>query len=592
MSVIFEAADLFAGCGGTSTGLLRAVEASGMLARLVAVNHWPLAVATHRANHGGHAHYCMDLALAEPEDLVPGGRLDLLVASPECTQFSRARGGKPVNDQRRAGADWVIRWLERLDVTCLLIENVEEFMSWGDVDDRGVPIKRKNGRLFLAWLARIRALGYALDFKILNAADYGDVTTRKRFFLIARKDGRPIRWPTPTHCKGGKTDVFGTIPPWQAAREIIDWSDLGESMLDRAKPLSLKTRLRIARGAQRFFGVLAPLYIRLLDLPAEDEAKYIAGCTGVVAAAFVAPNTENAVPKSTGEPFGTFTTIPGIYVATPTAEPFVFANRENNVPVGPDQPIPGLTTATGGGAYVVTPEAQPFVIGQQSDSAARDTGQPIMTIPTGGVLRLFSPTAAPFLDLYYQTGVADSVDEPFSTVTTKPRHALVSPLVVPYGPRAEARSADADPLHAVLTKDRLGVAVPIASVITPGFGENLGKGQHPRVHSIDEPTPAIAATGHLHLATATVEQLRVAIRSIDPRRLVFIDGVLHALDIRFRMLKNGELAAAMGFPPDYRFHGTKSDVTRQIGNAVAVNLAAALVGAILDPEGKLSEASA
>lgn len=541
---VFEFADLFAGCGGTSTGALRAIEARGAVARLVAVNHWPVAVATHARNHPG-AHFCMDLSVAEPEDMVPGKRLDLLVASPECTHFSRARGGKPVSDQRRSGADWVLRWLERLDVRVLLIENVKEFMSWGDVDERGRPVSQKRGRQFLAWLAKLRALGYAVDYRILNAADYGDVTTRERFFLIARKDGRPIRWPTPTHSRNGTDDMFGVLPKWRAAREIIDWSDLGTSLLDRAKPLSPKTRLRIGRGLQRFGGQLAPLYIRLLDLPSDKEAELIARCSG------------------------------------------------------------GL--------------AEPFVLGQQSDSAARSADQPVMTISTGGVLRLFSPTAEPFLDVYYQTGAADSVDAPLSTATTKPRHALVSPLIVPYGPRAEARS-DAEPLPTVMTKDRLGLAAPlvvpfygerpdgserrchaadeplptipteprfgitspIASVITPGFGE--AKGQQPRVHALDEPVPTISAQGHLHLATATLEAIRAAVGTVDPRRLVVIDGVLHLLDIRFRMLKNEELAAAMGFPPDYEFTGTKSDITKQIGNAVCVNLAAALVGAILEPE--------
>ena len=396
-------------------------------------------------------------------------------------------------------------------------------------------------------------------------------------------------------------------------------------MLDRPKPLSVKTRLRIGRGAQKFWGPLAPLYIRLLDLPADEERTYIERCddgpirsfllsrnghndpggrvrpaddplatvTGSgsgtdylvspAAQPFLAVYQQNAAPKSLTEPIGTLLTEDHVSLVSPVAQPFVFANRQNNVPVGPNQPIPTLTTATGGGAYVVSPGAEPVVMGQQSDSAARAVREPIMTIATGGVIRVATPTAAPFLDLYYQTGAADSVDDPLSTTTTKPRHALVSPLAVPYGPRAEARSGD-EPLHAILTKDRLGVATPIASVITPGFGENLGKGQLPRVHDLDDPAPAIAATGHLHLATATVAQIEAVTAGIDPRRLAFIDGVLHVLDIRFRMLKNAELAAAMGFPPDYQFTGTKSDITKQIGNAVPVHLAEALVAAILDPE--------
>jgi DNA (cytosine-5)-methyltransferase 1 len=620
VSRVIEAADLFCGLGGTSTGLMQAIQVLGHTARLVAINHWAVAVATHQANHPAARHLCADIERVRPEEAVPGGKLDLLVASPECVFFSRARGGKPVNDQRRAGAWWLLEWLSRLDVQVLLVENVKEFLLWGDLTEDGRPDKKKLGRIFIAWRNALMELGYTVDWRVLNAADHGDVTTRERLFVQARKDGKPIRWPTPTHSKRGTSDMFGTLPKWRAASEIIDWSDLGPSLLDRPKPLSLKTRLRIARGLQRFGGVLAPYYIRLLDLPEADAAGFGVTAASGPAEPFLAPNTENAVPKSTDEPCGTVTTIPGIYLAVPTAEPFVvsrnghndpngrvrrvadplatitssgsgtgylvspeaepftIANRAHNVPRGVDEPTSTFTTATGGGTYIVSPDASPFVVGQQSDAAARPVEQPIPTVATAGVIRLTTPTVQPFLDVYYQTGQADSVDDPLSTATTKPRHALVAPLVVPYGPKAEARSTE-QPLPTVMTKDRLGVATPTVSFLTPGFSER--DGQQPRIHSLDAPAPTIAASGHLHLATATIEE---AIGEVDPRRLVWIDGVLHLLDIRFRMLKNSELALAMGFPADYQFRGTKSDVTKQIGNAVAVNTARALVLAVLGGE--------
>lgn len=545
MSRVIVAGDLFCGAGGTSSGMKRAIQAMGATLRLAAVNHWSVAVATHAANHPEAAHHCLDLSTARPEDVVPGGYLDLLCASPECVFFSRARGGRPVNDQRRSGAWWLLEWLSRLDVQRLLVENVEEFIQWGPVLPSGKPDPKGKGRYFQAWLQALWSLGYAVDWRVLNAADYGDATTRRRLFVQARKDGRPIAWPAPTRSQHGADDLFGTVPRWRAAREIIDWSDLGPS-LGRKKPLSLKTRLRIARGLRKFGGPLAPLYIRLLDLPTEDEARFVEAYGGEV------------------------------------AEAFLFANRENNVPVGPDRPIPTLTTATGGGAYLVSPEAGPFVVGQQSDSAARPVSQPIMTVSTGGVLRLFTPTVEPFLDVYYQTGVADSVGDPLSTATTKPRHALVSPMVVQIDQSGSASAgvkSAADPVGVLVTKANRAVATPIASFLTPGFAER--EGQAPRVHDIEDPVPTISAQGHLHLATATVE-LPAEAAGIDPRRLVVIDGVLCLLDIRFRMLKNAELAAAMGFPDDYVFTGTKTDVTKQIGNAVCVGVSAALVGAMLD----------
>jgi DNA (cytosine-5)-methyltransferase 1 len=614
VSGIIRFADLFSGAGGTTTGVLLAAQDLGVETEAVAVNHWPVAVATHLSNHGMVRHHCMDLETASPRDVVPGGHLDLLWASPECVHHSRARGGKPVNDQKRSGASWVLDWLEQLDVRCLILENVEEWLSWGDLNDKGQPVSRKRGRYFLEWWNRLEKLGYRAEFRVLNAADFGDATTRKRLFVQARKDGLPIVWPEPTHSKNGSTDLFGTLKKWRPAREIIDWTDLGRSLFDRTKPLSLKTRLRIGRGAQRFWGILAPFYIRLLGLPEADEQKLISRCSDAAIEAFLTSQFNGRGHlgcRSVELPATTVTTVSRIGLATPIAEPFTFGNRNNAVPKGADDPIPTATTATGGGVYLASPAAEPFVLGQQSGSAARDPNQPIPTISTAGIVRMFAPTARPFLDVYNGTGQADAIDDPAATVTANDRLALVSPLVVPYGPRAEARSAD-EPAPTVMTKDRLGVAtpfavpyygeapgqdprvldldepldtvttagrfgvaVPIASVITPGFAERTG--QAPRIHSIDEPTPAIAATGHLHLATATVEAIKSAIGGIDWRRLIFIDGVLHVLDICFRMLKPEELAAAMGFPKSYRFTGTKTEIVRQIGNAVAVGVSRALV---------------
>jgi DNA (cytosine-5)-methyltransferase 1 len=625
MSEILLFGDLFAGGGGTTEGVLQAARLLGLETEAIAVNHWPVAVATHVANHGHVRHHCMDLETASPRDLVPGGRLDLLWASPECTHHSRARGGKPVSEQKRSGADWVLDWLEQLDVRCLILENVEEWLSWGDVVD-GKPVSKTRGKLFVRWWNRLGKLGYRAEYRVLNAADFGDATTRRRLFVQARKDGLPIVWPEPTHSKAGVVDLFGRLPKWKPAREIIDWSDLGPSLFDRPKPLSLKTRLRIGRGLQRFGGELAPAYIRLLDLPAEDEQRLIAGCSGTIAEAFTTSqfNGRGHIGcRPVSEPATTITTVARIGLATPTAAPFTFANREHGAPKGPDEPIATATTASGGGMYVVAAEAEPFVLGQQSDSAARSTDGPIPTVATAGVVRLFSPTAEPFLDVYYATGQADSVEDPLSTATTKARHALVSPLIVPYGPRAEARSVE-EPAPTVMTKDRLGLASPFAvpyygeapgqaerihdltdplptvttagrfAVVTaflaPKFGERPG--QEPRAHGLDEPAPTVTGEGAGRLVAATMDLVELAIGAgVDPRRLILVDDVLFLLDICFRMLKPEELAAAMGFPRGYRFTGTKTDVVRQIGNAVCVGVSRALVLAMFGGDAEARRAS-
>lgn len=526
---IVKAADHYCGAGGTFEGLERAAASLGVELDAVAINHDPVAIATHSGNHPRARHYCQDLADVDPREAVSGGYLDLLVSSPECTHFSQARGGKPISDQKRQGAWQVIRWCRELHARCVLVENVEEFTTWGPVVG-GKLAPRGRGAEFQRWVQAFWSLGYQVDWRILNAADYGDATTRRRFFLQARRDGLPIRWPEPTHGPLGALDLFGGRRAWRPAMDVIDWSDLGTSILDRSRPLSLNTRLRIGRGIVEFtHPALTPYYLDLLDLPAESRARLAARPRG-------------------------------------RHGPFVVGNRAHNTPRDPGEPLPTATTAYGGGVLLV----QPFLLGQHGGSVARAAASPLPTIATDGAIGLVEP----HLSLYYGHAQPDPVDEPLSTLTTRPRHGLVAPLVVPYGPRANARSA-ADPLPTILTKDRLGVAVPF---LTPNFGERGD--QAPRVHPIDGPTPTVTGRGAGNLvAPVVVEPGEVP--GGDPRRLVWINGELHRLDILFRMLRNAELAAAMGFGPEYAFAGSVGEVTRQIGNAVAVHLAEALTRTIL-----------
>ena len=175
-------ADLFCGAGGSSTGAKRAIEETGRRMRLRAVNHWNIAIATHSKNHPEALHIIEDVNVVDPEEVVPDGRLDLLMASPECKYHSRARGGKPIHDQGRMSA-WAIHdWLTKLDVQSVLIENVPEFVDWGPLDpETDRPIKSQKGISFQAWFMKFQALGYDAEWRMLNAADYGDATTRTRF---------------------------------------------------------------------------------------------------------------------------------------------------------------------------------------------------------------------------------------------------------------------------------------------------------------------------------------------------------------------------------------------------------------------------
>ena len=168
---------------------------------LIAVNHWPIAVQTHQLNHPTAQHYLQDLDKADPEEIVPNGYLDLLMASPECRFYSRARGGKPILKQGRMHPWIVHRWLTSLNIKTLICENVPEFTDWGPLQGDGRPDKTKKGMYFEEWVKSLWGLGYQAEWRMLNAANYGDATTRIRFFLQARNDGKPIRWPEATHSK-------------------------------------------------------------------------------------------------------------------------------------------------------------------------------------------------------------------------------------------------------------------------------------------------------------------------------------------------------------------------------------------------------
>ena len=541
----FMVADLFCGAGGTSTGATKAMEEMGADIELVAVNHWNVAVETHRRNHPAARHYVEDLDGADPERLVPEGRLDLLMASPECRFFSRARGGKPMSEQGRMNPWIVHRWVTALDVRTLLVENVPEFTSWAPLMPNGRPDKSRRGLYFEQWVRSLWGLGYDVEWRILNAADYGDATSRVRFFLQARKDGRPIRWPEATHSRTGGEDMLGSLPKWRGAREIIDWSNVGRSLLDdpkyKRRPLSVNTRRRIARGLRRFGGSLADYYIGLLDL--DDELADVS-----------------------------------VSDAGSETRAFHGSDRQNTAPRDMEEPIPTVTTWGNGGCYMVQPVARPFLLGQQSCGAPRDAVEPVPTIAAAGAISVIRPIIVE----YYGKGESRIVDEPLSTATTKGRHALTQATAIPLEMAVSESAGDGG-------KDE-DSRQKVCACIIPNFGERAN--QVPRVHDVDAPTPAVTSRGAGCLLTPTVLEVDEVGGDVDPKRLVLIDGQLHLLDIRYRMLQNPELARAMGFSDEeqaYEFVGNVTEITKQIGNAVPVRIAAALVKAVLGVDEALGD---
>jgi DNA (cytosine-5)-methyltransferase 1 len=246
-------ADLFCGAGGASTGLLRAAAAKHLTVDLLAVNHWAEAIQTHELNHPNVRHLHEDLAAVDPRRAFPDGRLDLLIAAPECTSHSFSRGNRPISEQSRATAWHPLRWADQLHVDKILIENVPAFREWGPEDRLGRPVKSRRGETFHQYCSMFEAMGYTVAWRVLNAADYGAATTRRRLFIQAHKGrGRHITWPAATHAPG--TSLLPGLRPWRAAREIIDWSIEGSSIFNRKKPLAKSTVERILVGLRKFGG--------------------------------------------------------------------------------------------------------------------------------------------------------------------------------------------------------------------------------------------------------------------------------------------------------------------------------------------------
>jgi len=259
---MLSVADLFCGAGGTSCGS----ELTGGVKIRCAVNHWDKAIATHSANFPDAVHIHSRLDQVNPGECP---KIDLLFASPECTHHSIARGGKPTSDQQRAGAWDLMRWIEFHRPSWIVVENVKEFRDWGPVGNNGIPMKSRRGQMFAAWVQAVESCGYRVDFRILNAADFGAATSRDRLFVVARKGNRMPVFPEPSHGRraGGELPGMGT-KPWRAAADVIDWSIPCASVFSRKKPLKDKTLARIEAGLRKFVGP----YVAILRGRSESQA--------------------------------------------------------------------------------------------------------------------------------------------------------------------------------------------------------------------------------------------------------------------------------------------------------------------------------
>lgn len=473
--------DMFCGAGGESTGMLQACGALGINAKLYAINHWETAIATHSVNHPGAEHFNEDVEILKPSTLKVG-KVALLWASPECTNHSRAKGGKPKDDQSRSTAWAVLKWLQELYVERIIVENVPEFLEWGPLGEDNKPIKSQKGTVFKAWLASLQALGYTVDWRILNAADYGDPTTRRRLFIQGVRGAKKIVWPTPTH----SVQPSENSAQWRSASECIDWSISGQSIFDRKKPLCPNTIERIKHGLKKFGGEYAEPFMVLLN--------------GGGAMRF-ARQMNQPTPTVTG------TNHIGL------VQPFLLKHYGQSKSGSLQVPMPTVTAGPGH-MSLVAPVVLPQHRGKKGNvNRALSITAPIPTITTTGAHAMALPY---MISLGHSSSKSRhrSVDAPMPTIVTKGEHCLCTPFTISYYGNGGTNTV-ANPMNTVTTKDKFGLI-----------------------------------------------------------QLVYYD-------ILFRMFQPHELSLAQGFPKDYRFCGTKTEVVKQIGNAVPVNLARALCTAAL-----------
>lgn len=522
---IIQAADLFCGAGGTSSGLYHACGQMNRTLDLVAVNHWEKAIDTHRANHPDARHICATLENINPREVVKSGRLNILVASPECTHHSIARGGKPVNDQLRASAWHILRWIEMLQIDNLLIENVKEFRDWGPTGVNGKPLKRRKGETYQAFLTALRSMNYTVEDRVLNAADYGDPTSRHRLFIMARRGNKKIVWPTPTHAENVNPNLFGDIlKPHRTAREIIDWDLPGESIFSRKKPLAKATMARIAAGLRKYGGQNAEPF--LVMLYGSNDARSV----------------DRPMPTVTAG---------GNHIGV--CRPFVLGQQSCSAPRSVDKPLPTISTA---GAIALV---EPFIVRYHGNHAGKDDGekrthtieQPLPTLDTSNRYALVEPFVIPIDNSSNGQSGAKSIDAPLGTIITQPPFGLCEPFITIMKGKSNTRDIDS-PVPTITTNPHLYLCEPF---ITKYYGTGQAK-------SVNEP-----------LDTVTTKDRFGLVEPCSDGEAVY--------DIRFRMLQPHELAAAMSFDRDYKFSGNKGDQIKQIGNAVPVRTATALCKQLL-----------
>lgn len=522
--------DLFCGAGGTSTGVERARVNGEKCARVIAcVNHDKNAIASHAANHPNALHFTEDIRTLDLLPLVNHVIKErnkyrnskvVLWASLECTNFSKAKGGQPRDADSRTLAEHLFRYIDALQPDYIYIENVEEFMCWGDLDENGKPISRDEGRLYMQWVKNVCKRGYDFDHKLLNAANYGARTSRTRFFGIFARTGLPIVFPEATHCKGGsEPDMFSNgLKPWNAVRDVLELDNEGESIFTREKPLVDRTLDRIYAGL----------------------IKFVAGGKD---AFFVKYNSWSKNGK---------------YVAP-----------------GLDEPCPTVTVQNRLGVAKVQFLSKQFSGEPESKNISIEEPAGTITCKDHHAL-----VEAQFLDAHYGNGFSRSIDEPAPTMTCKDRFSLVTSrfLDMQYGKSKPASLDDPAQTVTAVPKMRLVSVEQPQFLMNPAYQSKGGSINEPcftLVARMDKTPPYM-------ISTKQGEHVIVLYKSDSPAmiRIKEFMAIYGIVDIKMRMLNVPELKRIMGFGSDYTLIGTQTEQKKYIGNAVEVNMSRVLCEAL------------
>ena len=578
--------DLFCGAGGTSTGVEKATFHGDKCAKVIAcVNHDTNAIASHAANHPDALHFTEDIRTLELSPLVahterlrllhPDAYL-VLWASLECTNFSKAKGGMPRDADSRTLAEHLFRYIEALRPDYIQIENVEEFMSWGDMDENGHPISKDKGKSYVRWVNNVCKYGYYFDWRILNAADYGAYTSRKRFFGQFALHGLPIAFPKATHAKCPAKYEHSLFPsdnmqPWKPVREVLDLNDEGESIFGRKKPLVEKTLERIYAGLIKFVAGGKEAFIVKYNSTNGKTGKYVPPsidepCPTVATQNRLGMAKVRFLSKYYGgkdhnetieEPAGT--------VTTKDHHAFVSVHYGNGFNTSVDAPAPTLTCKDRLG--LVTSK---FIVNYRFNNKGSSIEEPAPTICTVGQL---SVADCKFLaNEYSGGGQLSSIEQPNPTVMTTPKQKLVSvkPWIMNTNYGNVGSSID-EPSQTITANRKWHY------LMNPQFvskGGSIDKPCFTLIARMDKMPPYLISTKE-GLAIEVYETDSPA--TIQIKEFMALYGIA---DIRMRMLRIPELKRIMGFPEDYTLIGTQAEQKKFIGNAVEVNMARVLCEAL------------